>query len=122
MLPVAVVLDVPEALAWERTQGRDDRTFGRQVLGRMHRDLRRSLGQLSREGFRKIHVLRGADEIAAATIRYEKLFNDRREVTGPFDIIGDVHGCRAELETLLTTLGYRLVRDDDGSARRRGAS
>ncbi|MET8151898.1 polynucleotide kinase-phosphatase [Actinoplanes sp. NPDC049668] len=112
VLPVAVVLDVPEALAWERTQARDDRTFGRQVLGRMHRDLRRSLGQLSREGFRKIHVLRGADEIAAATIRHEKLFNDKREVTGPFDIIGDVHGCRAELETLLTTLGYRLVRDD----------
>ncbi|MEU7903700.1 polynucleotide kinase-phosphatase [Actinoplanes sp. NPDC049118] len=114
VLPVAVVLDVPEALAWERTQARTDRTFGRQVLSRMHRDLRRSLGQLSREGFRKIHVLRGADEIAAATIRTEKLFNDKREVTGPFDIIGDVHGCRAELETLLTTLGYGLVRDERG--------
>ncbi|MEU4216639.1 polynucleotide kinase-phosphatase [Actinoplanes sp. NPDC026623] len=114
VLPVAVVLDVPEALAWERTQAREDRAFGRQVLGRMHRDLRRSLGQLGREGFRKIHVLRGADEIAAATIRTEKLFNDKREVTGPFDIIGDVHGCRAELETLLTTLGYGLVRDDLG--------
>ena len=94
VLPVAVVLDVPEALAWERTQSREDRTFGRQVLNRMHRDLRRSLGQLAREGFRKIHVLRGVDEIAAATVRYEKLFNDKREVTGPFDIIGDVHGCR----------------------------
>jgi polynucleotide kinase-phosphatase len=111
VLPVAVVLDVPEALAWERTQAREDRTFGRQVLTRMHRDLRRSLGQLAREGFRKIHVLRGADEIAAATVRYEKLFNDKREVTGPFDIVGDVHGCRAELETLLVTLGYRLIRD-----------
>ncbi|AGZ38410.1 polynucleotide kinase-phosphatase [Actinoplanes friuliensis] len=114
VLPVAVVLDVPEALAWERTQGREDRTFGRHVLNRMHRDLRRSLGQLAREGFRKIHVLRGVDEIAAAEIRYEKLFNDKRDVTGPFDIIGDVHGCRAELETLLTTLGYALVRDDAG--------
>jgi polynucleotide kinase-phosphatase len=114
VLPVAVVLDVPEALAWERTQARPDRTFGRQVLNRMHRDLRRSLGQLAREGFRKIHVLRGPEEIAAATVRYEKLFNDKREVTGPFDIIGDVHGCRAELETLLTTLGYDLLRDEAG--------
>jgi polynucleotide kinase-phosphatase len=114
VLPVAVVLDVPEALAWERTQGRADRTFGRQVLNRMHRDLRRSLGQLAREGFRKIHVLRGVDEIAAASVRYEKLFNDKREVTGPFDIIGDVHGCRAELETLLETLGYALSRDHAG--------
>jgi polynucleotide kinase-phosphatase len=114
VLPVAIVLDVPEALAWERTEGRADRTFGRQVLTRMHRDLRRSYGQLAREGFRKIHVLRGVDEIAAAEIRYEKLFNDKRDVTGPFDIIGDVHGCRVELETLLVALGWSIVRDDAG--------
>jgi polynucleotide kinase-phosphatase len=111
VLPVAVVLDVPEALAWARTEGRPDRAFGRQVLTRMHRDLRRSYGQLAREGFRKVHVLHGVDEIAAATVRYEKLFTDKRELTGPFDIIGDVHGCRAELETLLGKLGYDLVRD-----------
>jgi polynucleotide kinase-phosphatase len=114
VLPVAVVLDVPEALAWARTEGRPDRAFGRQVLTRMHRDLRRSYGQLAREGFRKVHVLHGVDEIAAATIRYEKLFTDKRELTGPFDIIGDVHGCRAELETLLGKLGYDLVRDAAG--------
>jgi polynucleotide kinase-phosphatase len=116
VLPVAIVLDVPEALAWERTQGRPDRTFGRQVLTRMHRDLRRSLGSLAREGFRKVHVLRGPDEIAAAEIRYEKLFNDKREVTGPFDIIGDVHGCLPELLALLGKLGYDVLRDDAGRA------
>jgi len=116
VLPVAIVLDVPEALAWDRTQGRPDRTFGRQVLTRMHRDLRRSLGSLAREGFRKVHVLRGPDEIAAATVRYEKLFNDKREVTGPFDIVGDVHGCLPELLSLLTELGYDLTRDDAGRA------
>jgi polynucleotide kinase-phosphatase len=114
VLPVAVVLDVPEALAWARTEGRPDRAFGRQVLTRMHRDLRRSYGQLAREGFRKVHVLHGVDEIAAATIRYEKLFTDKRELTGPFDIIGDVHGCRAELAALLEKLGYDLVRDAAG--------
>ncbi len=114
VLPVAIVLDVPESLAWERTQVRPDRPFGRQVLTRMHRDLRRSLGSLAREGFRKVHVLRGTEEIAAAEIRYEKLFNDKRELTGPFDIIGDVHGCHGELVALLGKLGYDLVRDDAG--------
>ncbi|MFE9185502.1 polynucleotide kinase-phosphatase [Micromonospora haikouensis] len=114
VLPVAIVLDVPEAVAWERTQGRADRTHGRQVLTRMQRDLRQSYGRLAREGFRKVHVLRGVDEIDAAQIRYEKLFNDRRELTGPFDIVGDVHGCREELETLLLRLGYVLRRDDAG--------
>ena len=105
------MLEVPEAVAWERTEHRADRTFGRPVLARMSRDLRRSVGRLAREGFRKVHVLRGVEQIENATIRYERLFNDRRDLTGPFDVIGDVHGCRAELDTLLTELGY-LVKDD----------
>ncbi|MEQ1607355.1 MAG: metallophosphoesterase [Hyphomonadaceae bacterium] len=33
---------------------------------------------------------------------------DRRELTGPFDIVGDVHGCADELELLLAQLGYRV--------------
>lgn len=34
---------------------------------------------------------------------------DRREDGGPFDIIGDVHGCAAELEALLGRLGYAVA-------------
>jgi len=34
--------------------------------------------------------------------------SDRRDVTGPFDIIGDVHGCAGELEALLVKLGYAV--------------
>ncbi|MBO4391247.1 MAG: polynucleotide kinase-phosphatase, partial [Lachnospiraceae bacterium] len=36
----------------------------------------------------------------------KKLWNDRREEQGPFDIIGDIHGCCDELELLLDKLGY----------------
>lgn len=36
---------------------------------------------------------------------------DRRHERGPFDIIGDVHGCADELEALLAQLGYRLTPD-----------
>jgi polynucleotide kinase-phosphatase len=114
VLPVAIVLDVPEPLCWERTQGRPDRDFGRGVVTRQHRELRRSLSSLRREGFRGVHVLHGPDEISAAAIRYQRLFNDRTELTGPFDIIGDVHGCRGELEELLTRLGWAIRRDDAG--------
>lgn len=32
--------------------------------------------------------------------------NDLREQTGPFDIIGDLHGCADELKELLDRLGY----------------
>ncbi len=34
------------------------------------------------------------------------LWNNKKDLTGPFDIIGDVHGCCDELESLLSDLGY----------------
>lgn len=115
VLPVAIVIDTPEAVCWERTQARPDRDFGREVLRRQHRDLRRALNQLQREGFRKVHVVSDPD---AVQIRYEKLFNDRKDLTGPFDIIGDVHGCLAELHALLAKLGW--VSTADGLAHPEG--
>ncbi|HEX2823829.1 MAG TPA: polynucleotide kinase-phosphatase, partial [Streptosporangiaceae bacterium] len=114
VLPVAIVLDLPEKLCAERNAGREDRDFGPHVLRRQRDQLRRSLKGLRREGFRTVHVLRSPDEVAAATITRTKLFNDLRHEPGPFDVIGDVHGCRAELELLLTQLGYQLERDDAG--------
>ena len=108
VLPVAVVLDTPESVCWQRTEARPDRDFGRGVVRRQHQALRRSLGGLRREGFRAVHVLPDA---AGHEIGYERLHNDRRDLTGPFDIVGDVHGCHAELVELLTRLGY-TVRPD----------
>lgn len=117
VLPVAIVLDVPDSVCLERNSTRPDRAdVGAHVIRRQQRELRRGLRGLEREGFRKVHVLRGVEEIDAATIVDEKAWNDRRELTGPFDVIGDVHGCRAELETLLGALGYRLERDEHGRA------
>ena len=69
---------------------------------------------LGREGFRTVHVLHSPEEVDAAAIGRTRLYTDRRDEAGPFDIIGDVHGCRAELEELLTTLGYELERDAAG--------
>jgi protein phosphatase len=43
---------------------------------------------------------------------------DRREMTGPFDIVGDVHGCTDELLDLMTRLGYGVRFDDPGDGRR----
>ncbi len=42
-------------------------------------------------------MLRGTDAIEAAVIIRERPWNDRTDVHGPFDIIGDVHGCASEL-------------------------
>ncbi|MEM9881259.1 MAG: polynucleotide kinase-phosphatase, partial [Pseudomonadota bacterium] len=43
---------------------------------------------------------------AIETIERTPLWPDKRQERGPFDIIGDVHGCAGELETLLEKLGY----------------
>lgn len=116
VLPTAIVLDLPESVCVRRNEARPDRNFGAHVVRRHRGELRRSLKTLQREGFRRVHVLRGEQEVDDAEIVVEPLRNDRRELTGPFDVIGDVHGCRAELAELLTTLGYELTRDDAGRA------
>jgi protein phosphatase len=46
-------------------------------------------------------------------VRRAPLWTDRRSEPGPFDIIGDVHGCYAELAELLRELGYQV--DGDGT-------
>ncbi|MFF6825650.1 polynucleotide kinase-phosphatase [Streptomyces longwoodensis] len=107
VLPIAIVLDVPEEVCAERNASRPDRAdLPRRVVRRHTRELRSSLRHLEREGFRKVHVLRGVEEVEHATVVTEKRFNDLTHLTGPFDIIGDVHGCASELEALLGKLGY----------------
>ncbi|MFH8496834.1 polynucleotide kinase-phosphatase [Streptomyces coeruleorubidus] len=107
VLPIAIVLDVPENVCAERNAARTDRAdMPRRVIQRHIRELRRSLRHLEREGFRKVHVLRGVEDVEQATVVTEKRFNDLTHLTGPFDIIGDIHGCSAELESLLVKLGY----------------
>ncbi|MEU0535626.1 polynucleotide kinase-phosphatase [Amycolatopsis tolypomycina] len=106
VLPTAIVLDLPLPVCVARNAGRPDRDFGDHVIRRQRGELQRSLKSLEREGFRRVHVLRSEAEVAEAEIVVEPLRNDKRELTGPFDVIGDVHGCAAELEELLAELGY----------------
>ncbi|MFJ4869819.1 polynucleotide kinase-phosphatase [Streptomyces sp. NPDC088757] len=107
VLPIAIVLDLPEQVCRERNAARPDRAgMPAHVIQRHRRELRRSLRGLEREGFRKVHVLRSVEEVEAAEVVLERRFNDLRHLTGPFDVVGDVHGCSSELETLLGKLGY----------------
>lgn len=107
----AIVLDVPESVAVARNASRPDRAFGSHVVTRQRKELRRSLRGIRKEGFRRVHVLDGVEAIEAVTVGRERSWNDRRDLTGPFDVIGDVHGCASELRTLLTKLGYQVTAD-----------
>ena len=105
-LPVALVLDVPVRVAQDRNQNRPDRDFGPHVIRQQSQQLRRSLRGLEREGFRHVFVLKSPEEIEAAVIERQPLWNNRRQEHGPFDLIGDVHGCFDELVELLRLLNY----------------
>ena len=111
-LPVAIVLDVPERVAHDRNKSRSDRNFGPHVIRQQTQQLHRSLRGLEREGFRHVHVLRSLEEIEEAVIERQPLWNNLKHEHGPFDIIGDVHGCLDELIELLRQLGHRV--DDAG--------
>ncbi|HSR83432.1 MAG TPA: polynucleotide kinase-phosphatase [Streptosporangiaceae bacterium] len=116
VLPVAIVLDVAPSVCVARNATRPDRNFGADVIRRQHDQLRRGLKQLQREGFRSVHTLRGEAEIGDVTITRTRLYSNLVHESGPFDVIGDVHGCRAELESLLGDLGYEVSRDAAGRA------
>lgn len=114
VLPVAIVFDLAEADLLTHDRGRDDTPRGERVI-RRHRDqLRRSLKGLRREGLRGVHTLNSPGEVNDARVVRRKLLTDHRDDHGPFDAIGDVHGCLAELEALLEKLGYELQRDSEG--------
>lgn len=107
----AIVLDVPVEQAIERNHARTDRVIPDRAITRQAKDLKRSLGRLKKERFRRVHVLRG-ERIDAVRVEPEASWNDRRELTGPFDVIGDVHGCASELVTLLERLGWTVHREN----------
>lgn len=112
-LPVAIVFNLPEDVCQERNRDRPDRTFGPHVVRNQRSQLRRSLRGLKREGFRHVFVFETPEDVDAARVERTPLWNDKRHEHGPFDFIGDVHGCCDELEQLLSDLGYerRSVED-----------
>ena len=112
VLPIAVVLNLPERVCTDRNKDRTDRKFGPHVIRNQSLDLRRSLRNLDREGFRHIHVLNTPEDIDSAVIERQPLWNNRKNERGPFDIIGDVHGCIDELRDLLNRLGYQVAEED----------
>ncbi len=115
-LPVAIVLNLPESVCQERNNERPDRDFGPHVVRRQSQQLRKSLRGLKREGFRQIHVLDSVADVEKVQIERTPLWSDRRDEHGPFDIVGDIHGCYDELRQLLDTLGYDVQPSSEGDA------
>jgi protein phosphatase len=110
-LPVAIVVDPGLEVCVARNKTRPDRDFGAAVPRRMIDEIRKGLHKLQSEGFRQIWKLSSVEAVEAARVERRPLWTDVRQDRGPFDIIGDVHGCADELVLLLEKLGYRVDLD-----------
>ena len=108
LFAIAIVFDLPDRLCQDRNALRPDRQFGRHVISNQSQQLRRSLRGLEREGIRYVFKFSSPEEVEAATIERQPLWNNRKAEHGPFDIIGDVHGCFDELVELMAKLGYSV--------------
>ncbi len=105
---VAIAFDLPAQLCHDRNQQRGNRNFGIHVVERHRQNLRKSLRFLDKE-FRFAHVLNSVEKIDQVEFVRAPSWSNRKTETGPFDIIGDIHGCCDELEILLGKLGYQAT-------------
>ncbi len=114
---VAIVIDAPLGLLRERLGARDDRSFPPKVL-KVHADgVRQAIRLLGKEGWKAMHVV-PANEVDAVAVLRVPVRTDKRDLRGPFDVVGDPHGCCDELEELLAKLGYVVSWSEAGGKRR----
>ena len=108
-LPAAIVFAIDEKTCAARNAARPDRDFGPHVIRRQHGQLKRGLRGIRKEGFRSVTFFHSPEEADAVSgIHRDRLWNNRKDESGPFDIIGDVHGCHTELLELLAKLGWSV--------------
>lgn len=101
---VLILFDIPVA----ECQARDllrERQVGPEIISRQHKEFQRALLTAPGEGWDEIITLTDKNTDKARLIAQQGSF-DLRYLRGPFDIIGDLHGCSAELRELLPKLGY----------------
>ncbi|HEY3248713.1 MAG TPA: polynucleotide kinase-phosphatase [bacterium] len=107
-LPIALVFDLPVRLLKDRNRVRTDRRIPPPAIDRQADHLRRSHRSLAKEGFHAIYAWTAPEQVDAVTVERQRIWSDRRDDRGPFDIVGDVHGCYDELVALLGKLGYAV--------------
>ena len=113
-LTAAIVFNMPAKLCQERNEARPDRNFKPHVVRQQSQQLRRSLRNLKREGFRNfLYMMSTPEAVEAACVERQPLWTNRTDEHGPFDIIGDIHGCFDELVELLKALGYKISTQSD---------
>ncbi|MCV9964948.1 polynucleotide kinase-phosphatase [Pararhizobium sp. BT-229] len=119
----AIVLDPGMSFCHKHARKREGTRYNPKAVEQHHTLLFRDKRKLGKAfGIRNAVWLSSAEEIEAASIVRRRSFNDLRDVTGPFDVIGDIHGMTEELEALLAKLGWSLSWSGEGEERRAALS
>lgn len=109
----AILFDIPKKVCKERNAQRPDRQFSHRVIDRHQTLFKQTCRSIKKEKFHRVFRVK-LEDLDDLVMERTKLWCDKKEVTGPFDIIGDIHGCAAELQELLDKLGYRKGAHPDG--------
>jgi len=113
-LTVAIVFNISDIICYNRNKSRTDRNLDEKVIKYQHNQMQYSLLNLKKEGFKYVYMMNSIDEVMKTNIYKDTLYCDKSDESGPFDIIGDVHGCYDELIILLEKLGYQIhIKDDE---------
>lgn len=107
--PVALVFRLPEEVCRSRAAVREV-PVSPWLVADEWRQLEEGIEGLPKEGFGgQVYEFRSVESVEEAWIDRVALSCDRRGDRGPFDIIGDVHGCYDELLSLVGSLGYSIT-------------
>jgi protein phosphatase len=111
--PSAMVLNMSRGVCLGRNRTRSDRQLPEHAVDNQLRQVRHTLRTIKNEGFRHIYILNSPEEVETAVLLRQRMRLDHRHEHGPFDIIGDVHGCFEETVELMQKLGY-YVEEEEG--------
>ena len=103
----AVVMATPLGTCLDRNRERGSGAVKEPAVRNQHRMLRQSIRGLKKEGIGRSYVLDTPGDADEAIVTRVRMRTDLANEHGPFDLIGDVHGCHDELIQLLQELGYQ---------------
>lgn len=105
---MAILFDVPAQVCKERNRQRQERIVSDYVIDRQCAQAPVSSDELRREGFDPVIILHSQEAPDAHAANARPSPTAWQDMTGPFDIIGDLHGCSDELVSLLKVMGYSV--------------
>lgn len=102
---VAIWVDADPELTRRRNRSRDRAVPDRIVEKSIERARTVTARQLAKEGFTRVIRIAEGEQLDPAVEAHPSGW-DRRRLGGPFDVIGDIHGCYHTLIRLVSELGY----------------